>query len=124
MDNDLWVKEPVDRFYFGMTLKAKYWFFPYFCAYEAFLQFWRICNPPASDISIYNAKHLRDNTLIHIFADKTSLWWENELHISGIANPQVLPQRMAYPLELGIIIVDTLVHIHYTITIIKTEYYE
>ena len=24
MDNDLWVKEPVDRFYFGMTLKAKY----------------------------------------------------------------------------------------------------
>ena len=24
MDNDLWVKEPVDRFYFGLTLKAKY----------------------------------------------------------------------------------------------------
>ena len=24
MDNDLWVTEPVDRFYFGMTLKAKY----------------------------------------------------------------------------------------------------
>ena len=24
MDNDLQVKEPVDRFYFGLTLKAKY----------------------------------------------------------------------------------------------------
>ena len=24
MDNDLWVKEPVDRFYMGLTLKAKY----------------------------------------------------------------------------------------------------
>ena len=24
MDNDLWVTEPVDRFYFGLTLKAKY----------------------------------------------------------------------------------------------------
>ena len=24
MDNDLWVKHPVDRFYIGMTLKAKY----------------------------------------------------------------------------------------------------
>ncbi len=24
MDNDLWVKAPVDRFYLGMTLKAKY----------------------------------------------------------------------------------------------------
>jgi hypothetical protein len=24
MDNDLWVSEPVDRFYFGLTLKAKY----------------------------------------------------------------------------------------------------
>ena len=24
MDNDLWVKEPVDRFYFGVTFKAKY----------------------------------------------------------------------------------------------------
>ena len=24
MDNDLWVKEPVDRFYFGLTFKAKY----------------------------------------------------------------------------------------------------
>ena len=24
MDNDLWVREPVDRFYFGLTLKAKY----------------------------------------------------------------------------------------------------
>ena len=29
--------------------------------YEAFLQFRRICNPPASDISIFNAKHLSDN---------------------------------------------------------------
>ena len=24
MDNDLWVTEPVDRFYFGLTFKAKY----------------------------------------------------------------------------------------------------
>ena len=24
MDNDLWVNEPVDRFYFGLTFKAKY----------------------------------------------------------------------------------------------------
>ena len=24
MDNDLWVREPVDRFYLGLTLKAKY----------------------------------------------------------------------------------------------------
>lgn len=24
MDNDLWVKNPVDRFYFGLTFKAKY----------------------------------------------------------------------------------------------------
>ena len=24
MDNDFWVKEPVDRFYFGLTFKAKY----------------------------------------------------------------------------------------------------
>ena len=24
MDNDLWVKEPVDRFYIGLTFKAKY----------------------------------------------------------------------------------------------------
>ena len=24
MDNDLWVSEPVDRFYFGLTLKGKY----------------------------------------------------------------------------------------------------
>jgi hypothetical protein len=24
MDNDLWVNNPVDRFYFGLTLKAKY----------------------------------------------------------------------------------------------------
>ena len=69
---------------------------------ERMTQFWRICNSPASNISICNARHLRSNKRFIIFAPKTNMLWEDMIHISGIANPQVLPQRMAYPLELGV----------------------
>jgi hypothetical protein len=64
-------------------------------------QFWRICNPPASNISICNARHLCSNKFSIIFAPKISMLWEDVIHISGIANPHIQDLRIANPLGRG-----------------------
>ena len=69
---------------------------------ERMTQFWRICNPPASNISICNARHLCSNKLSIIFAPKTNMLWEDVIHISGIANPHIQDLRIANPLGRGI----------------------
>jgi len=64
-------------------------------------QFWRICNPPASNISICNAIRLCSNKFSIIFAPKISMLWEDVIHISGIANPHIQDLRIANPLGRG-----------------------